>query len=87
MLNTSIAPLSDSTSLTSEDFLFGDIFDFELFCEKNYNIREEIVPSNIVLESLAQSSCTFDCFDHVSLPVLADLVKDAVSNFWRSTEV
>lgn len=74
VLNPSIAPLLDSTLYTCEDFL-------NFFVSKIEHIRKDIVPSSIVLEVPMLSSCIFDSFDHVSLPCLANLVKNIKPSF------
>ncbi len=68
MLNpVTVSPI-DSISHTCEDFL-------NFFIRKIESIREVIVSSHSVQAASMLSSCIFDCFDLVSLPVLEGIVK------------
>ncbi len=62
VLNPVIVSPIDSISHTCEDFL-------NFFIRKIESIREVIVSSHSVQAASMSSSCIFDCFDLVSLPV------------------
>ncbi len=68
VLNPVIVSPIDSISHTCEDFL-------NFFIRKIESIREVIVSSHSVQAASMSSSCIFDCFDLVSLPVLEGIVK------------
>ncbi len=68
VLNPVIVSPIDSISYTCEDFL-------NFFIRKIESIREVIVSSPSVQAASMSSSCIFDCFDLVSLPVLEGIVK------------